>query len=103
MKYISLTAALALCSLLTSCAGGTRPIGIIVTDVTEPLMATEAAGATRVGQATSASYFGLFATGDSSIAAAKANGRISTVTSVDVKRHHVLGIISKYTTIVRGH
>ncbi len=102
MKHLSLTAALA-ALLLSSCAVGTRPIGIIVTDVTEPIVATNATGGSRVGQATSTSYFGLFASGDSSIAAAKANGHISTVTSVDIKRHHVLGIIAKYTTIVRGH
>ena len=39
----------------------------------------------------------------SSISAAKAQGGISTVSSVDVKRENILGVVSTYTTTVKGN
>ncbi len=91
-------------ALLCSCGGGLteRPIGLIYANVSDPV-AVSASSGSRTGVATSTSYLGLVALGDSSIAAAKAQGGISTVSSVDVKRENILGIISKYTTTVKGN
>lgn len=101
---ISLIAISAMSLLLQSCLGGilTRPAGVVYADVSDPVAATSAKGS-RTGQASSTSYLGLVATGDSSIEAAKRNGGISSVSSVDVKRSNILGIITKYTTIVKGN
>lgn len=88
---------------LNSCmGGGVHPVGLLYADVSDPVAVTSAAGS-RTGQATATSYLGLIATGDSSIAAAKANGHITNVSSVDVHRKNILGIISKYTTVVKGN
>ena len=103
MKYIALVAALASATLLSSCGGlGTRPMGVVYAKVADPVAATNSSGA-RTGTATATSYFGVVALGDSSIEAAKANGGISTVSSVDVQRENILGIITKYTTVVKGN
>ncbi len=99
-SIVFLTAASA---LLCSCGGlGTRPMGLIYANVGDPIAATNSGGS-RTGVSTATSYLGLVATGDSSIAAAKAQGGISSVSSVDVKRENILGVITKYTTTVKGN
>lgn len=79
-----------------------HPVGMIYANVSDPITATNSSGS-RTGVATATSYLGLVALGDSSIAAAKAQGGISTVSSVDVKRENILGVVSKYTTTVKGN
>ena len=56
----------------------------------------------KVGKATSNSYFALVATGDSSIEAAARNGDIKTVKWVDYKTKNILGFVGEYTTYVYG-
>lgn len=102
MKSIAILA-FASSLLLCSCGGwGTRPMGMVYANVSDPIAATNSGG-NRTGTATATSYLGIVAVGDSSIAAAKANGGISSVSSVDVKRENILGIVSKYTTTVKGN
>lgn len=74
-------------ALLCSCGGGLsdRPMGMLYANVSDPVAVTSSSGS-RTGVATATSYLGLVAVGDSSISAAKAQGGISTVSSVDVKR-----------------
>ena len=67
------------------------------------MAATASAGAGRVGAAASSTYFGVWAEGDASIDAAKKNGGITTVSSVDEKINTILGIKTTYTTPVRGN
>ena len=86
--------------VLSSC--GAPVVGLVYTDTTLPVTATCASGASKVGTATSTTYLGLWAEGDASIAAAKKNGGITTVSSVDEKVHSILGIFTKFTTTVRG-
>jgi len=90
--------------LLQSCLGGimTRPVGLIYTDVADPVAATSAAG-NRTGEAMAVSGLGWVAVGESSIAAAKKDGGISSVSSVDVKRKNILGVVTRYTTVVKGN
>ena len=87
--------------VLSSC--GAPVVGLVYTDTTLPVTATCTTGASKVGTATSTTYLGLWAEGDASIDAAKKNGGISTVSSVDEKVHSILGIITTYTTTVRGN
>ena len=101
MKKTFVSAALAVSAVvLSSCVS---PIGLVYTDATLPLTATSNAGSSKVGTATSTTYFGLWAEGDASIDAAKKNGGITTVSSVDEKINTILGIKTTYTTTVRGN
>ena len=101
MKKTFVSAALAISAfVLSSC--GAPLIGAAYTDITIPVTATTASGS-KVGTATSTNYLTLWAEGDSSIEAAKKNGGITTVSSVDTKIHSILGIITTYTTTVRGN
>lgn len=84
---------------LSSCLS---PVGMAFSDVTIPGQATSAGG-NKVGTAQSVTYLGLFSRGDSSIAAAKRNGRISTVSSVDLHVDNILGIVTTFTTKVTGN
>lgn len=102
MKKTIALVALSAAALLSSCGSGVSPMGVIYTDVTDPVTATSTGGS-RVGTATATSYLGWVAVGDASVAAAKRNGGISSVSTVDVKRNSILGIISTYTTTVSGN
>jgi hypothetical protein len=87
---------------LTGCAS-TVPVGAIITDVNLPIVATAVNSAgTKVGEASCVSYVGMVAKGDCSIEAAKKNGNITTVTSVDWHYDTILGIINNYKVIVHG-
>ena len=89
-------------SALALCSCGAPRIGAVFTDISMPVTATTAS-ASKVGTATSTTYVGMVAIGDASIEAAKKKGGITTVSSVDTKIHSILGIITTYTTTVRGN
>lgn len=81
LKKIALTAGLI--ALLTGCANGLSPVGVgLITDVKGPITATTASG-NKSGSACATTIIGLINKGDASIAAAKANGNISTVATAD--------------------
>ena len=101
MKKAIVSAALTL-SALALCSCGAPRVGMVYTDISAPTTATCASGS-KVGTATSTTYLALWAEGDASINAAKKNGGITTVSSVDTKVHSILGIITTYTTTVRGN
>jgi hypothetical protein len=65
-------------------------------------IATDESNATKEGRACATSTLGWVATGDASIAAAKANGGITKVSSVDHYAKNVLGIFGEWCTIVKG-
>ena len=56
----------------------------------------------KVGKATSKSYFALIAVGDSSIETAAKEGGITNIKYVDYKTKNILGFIGEYTTYVYG-
>ena len=56
----------------------------------------------RVGRSETWSVLGLLAWGDASVSGAAANGNIKVVEHVDCSLFNVLGIITKYETIVYG-
>ena len=90
---------------LTGCVSPMCPVGSVAgsiyTDVSGPVAATGNAGGNKMGQAISTGILG-FATGDSSIKAAAANGGITKISHVDYHTTSVLGVYAKTTVIVYG-
>jgi hypothetical protein len=88
--------------MLTACAT-IIPIGGLYTDAKLPGIATSNSGASsKIGKAQCTSVLGLIAFGDCSIAAAKKNGCIKKVYSVDWDAKNILGIYGTYNVIVTG-
>lgn len=57
----------------------------------------------KEGKACAESILGLLARGDASVRAAKQNGNITEVTSVDHSARNLLNVVGEWCTIVRGH
>ncbi len=91
-------------ALLTGCAMVSRaPVtGLWYTDTHSGMAVSSNQAGNRVGEACATSILGLIATGDASIEAARRNGGITMVSSVDDSASSILGIYAKYCTIVRG-
>lgn len=90
---------------LTGCATSMfnkAGVGFIYTDAKDSHMATSAQGA-RVGKACQQNILGAVVTGDSSVEAAKKEGGVRTVASVDNEFSSILGVYSKFCTIVTGN
>jgi hypothetical protein len=102
MKNIFTPALLAFALFLGGCAHGMTPVtGFAFTQVSGPLAATDIAGS-KTGMAKCQSILGLVALGDCSVDAAKKDGGITTVSSVDYKNLSILGIFTELTTVVKG-
>ncbi len=56
----------------------------------------------KTGKACAESILGLIARGDASVRAAKLNGDISEVNSIDHSARNFLGIVGEWCTLVRG-
>jgi len=91
--------------VITGCVGPMGPVGgvggFIYTDVSGPVAATGNSGGAKMGQASSMGIFG-FATGDSSIKTAAANGGITKISHVDYHISGFLGIYAKTVVTVYG-
>ena len=57
---------------------------------------------TKEGRACMDTILGLFARGDASVRAAKADGKITDVSVIDHSAKNFLNIVGEYCTIVRG-
>jgi hypothetical protein len=57
---------------------------------------------TKEGRACMDTILGLFARGDASVRAAKLDGKITEVSSVDHSAKNFMNIVGEYCTIVRG-
>jgi hypothetical protein len=57
---------------------------------------------TREGRACMDTILGLFARGDASVRAAKADGKIQEVSVIDHSARNFLNLVGEYCTIVRG-
>ncbi len=90
---------------LSGCAAmAVAPVnGWLYSDVVGPVGATSVPKAARSGASCAVSYLGLVALGDAGIEAAKRNGGISEVASVDHQSWSVLGLYARYCTLVRGN
>jgi len=102
MKKLGLAVVLlSLTVMLVGCATP-FPYGIIYTEIKSPIAADGGVSYSKIGTAKSVSILGLVATGDASIKAAAANGRITTVKYVDYDVKNILGIYGEYITTVYG-
>ena len=107
MKQIKVALTLAGISVaalsLSACQIVSSPLaGTIFNETKYGNMATAETAATKEGKACASSVLGWVATGDASIAAAKANGGVTKVASVDHYAKNVLGIFGEWCTIVKG-
>jgi TRL-like protein family len=88
---------------LTGCQPVAAPVmGILSLDTKYGWVATTNANATKEGKACATTVMGLVASGDASIAAAKAAGGITEVSSIDHSAKSLLGITAEWCTIVKG-
>lgn len=100
-------ATLAVASLtLTGCVGwpASGNNGIIFANVSKPIAVLEKeALATRTGEACTSGILGLYSAGNSSVSRAKSNAGITEIHTVEERfTHYLLGLYSKYCTVVRG-
>jgi hypothetical protein len=87
------------CAVVSPISGGTQ--GMLFTKTDAAVAVGSAGGADKVGTAESTAIV-CFATGDSSISKAMANGGITKIHHVDCKVFSVLGLYARYTTVVYG-
>ncbi|MGI9421416.1 MAG: TRL-like family protein [Geminicoccaceae bacterium] len=92
--------------MLTGCAywPSAPHNGAFYTNVTSPVaVLDQEAPAVRTGEACSTGILGLFASGNSSVNAAKSKVGITKISTVEERyTHYLLGAYSKYCTIVSG-
>ena len=102
MKKFGFVFAVCAVFMLVGCAT-MIPIGTLYTEAKFPGLATSNSGtSSKIGEAQCTSVLGLVATGDCSIAAAKKNGGIKKVYSVDWDVKNILGIYGTYRVVVTG-
>lgn len=92
----------AVASLAFVSCDSAAPVGAIYANTACPVAASSGS-AVRTGQSHAVSYCHLIAIGDCSIERAQQNGGITHIASVDMKRENILGIITRYVTVVRGN
>ena len=101
LALVGITAAafsLAACQIVASPMAGTT-----FNETKYGNIATAETATTKEGKACGTSILGAFAQGDASIVAAKANGGITKVSSVDHYAKSILGIYGEWCTIVKGN
>jgi hypothetical protein len=79
--------------------------GVMGTEVIWGDVAGKAATANteKQGKACAESILGLIAKGDASVRAAKENGKITEVTTIDHSARNFFGIVGEWCTLVRGN
>ena len=104
MKKLILAAFAVSAIALTSGCASTSPHGGLYTDIVLPGDVNPETNGLKSGTSTCLSWFGLIATGDASIEAAKKKAGITSVSHVDWKvvSEIPLGIKTVYTTTVYG-
>ncbi len=92
---------LAACALLGACATPANEAGMaLFAQTTQPMLVTESTGK-KVGRACATNVLGLVIQGDMSVEAAKKNGGITRVASVD-KEIKGYAVYAEVCTIVTG-
>jgi hypothetical protein len=104
MRIRSISLAILAPVLLGGCAVVASPVGnaAIYTGVRGPITTGTASSGTKEGRACASNIIGIVAVGDASIAEAKRNGGIGAVATVDHDSLNVLGVYSRFCTIVTG-
>jgi hypothetical protein len=91
--------------MMTGCALAPTPVGsgFLFTDVKGPVAVDDNnTGYVKKGEACATNVLGLVATGDASIETAKKVAGISNVSSISSDQFSILGLFSKYCTVVTG-
>ncbi len=102
-KIILITMLLLSAMIFYGCASVATPLtGYLYSGVKWPMDAEGNSETLKEGKACATSILGLIATGDASIDAAKKNGDIKEVISVDVESTQILGIYAKFCTVAKG-
>jgi len=100
---MSLVVGLSGCMIVDSPIKGVLGTEVIWGDIATGETGSATPAATREGKACAESILGLLARGDASVRAAKENGKITEVTSVDHSARNFLNIVGEWCTIVKGH
>ena len=100
---MSLVVGLSGCMIVDSPIKGVLGTEVIWGDIATGEKGSPAPGALKEGKACAESILGLLARGDASVRAAKENGKITEVISVDHSARNLLNIVGEWCTIVRGH
>jgi len=98
-----LAASLSGCMIVDSPIKGVLGTEVFWGDIATGKTGSSGPGELKSGKACAESILGLLARGDASVRAAKENGNISEVTSVDHSARNLLNIVGEWCTIVRGH
>ncbi|MGK0440879.1 MAG: hypothetical protein ACJA0N_000674 [Pseudohongiellaceae bacterium] len=102
-KKALLASAVISTALLSGCATGPSPVGVgLITDVKGPLLATSNSVGDKTGTACATTIIGLINKGDASIAAAKADGNITSVVSADYHTKGFYPFVGETCVIVTG-
>ena len=103
VKAVVFVSAVCVLAVLSGCAMALRaPVtGFLYTSTKSGLAATPQVGP-KSGEACASSILGIVGTGDASIEAARAQGGITSIASVDESQMGILGIYAKHCTIVHG-
>ena len=104
---LGIVAACLLGVFLTGCmftAPVIPPTALVFTNIKAPIDVDAASTpvALRKGEASSISVLGLVAVGDASVHAAAEEGDLTKVEHIDYKFLNVLGLFTRFTTIVYG-
>jgi hypothetical protein len=99
---MSLVAGLSGCMIVDSPIKGVLGTEVIWGDIATGETGPLAPGVMKEGKACADSILGLLARGDASVRAAKQNGKITEVMSVDHSARNFLNIVGEWCTIVRG-
>lgn len=98
-----ISSALAATLFLGGCMAALSPtFGAIFTDTKYSQDHAGTAAASKTGRACAQSVLGLVATGDATVATAKAQGGITEVLDVQHEVKNYLGFYAQYCTVVKG-
>jgi hypothetical protein len=102
--YQTISGVIVAAALLGGCAAmpTNSGTGILYTETRDAVTATPNARASKEGRACASNILGLLVRGDSSIEAAKRDGGITEVASVDRDVNVILGVYGTNCTVVRG-
>jgi len=100
---ISLIVGLSGCMIVDSPIKGILGTEVIWGDIATGKSGSPTPDESKEGKACAESILGLLARGDASVRAAKENGNITEVTSVDHSAKNLLNIFAEWCTIVKGH
>lgn len=89
--------------MLAACATPSTYVGsALFSQTKQPLMVTESALASKTGRACATNMLGIYISGDMSVEAAKKNGRITKVSSVD-REIKSYAVWAEVCTVVKGN